>query len=223
MAAASNFSEAIRAIVKRFEKHSTHKVTLSFGSTGKQYAQIKNGAPFHAFFAADEKRPRLLDEQGVTLPASRFTYATGKLLLWSPSKTLVDANGKVLKAGTFKHLAIANPKLAPYGKAAMEVLQATGLWTNLQGRIVRGENIGQAFQFIKTGNAELGFIARSQVQKPDSPIHGSWWEIPQKLYTPIKQQAVLLKDTPAAREFMQFVKRKETRQLIRRFGYETPS
>lgn len=219
---ASNFTEAIKSIAGRFEATTGHKVILISGSTGKQYAQIINGAPFDAFFAADTKRPKLLDEEGIALPGSRFTYAIGKVILWSPKAGFVENSIKVLEHGEFRHLAIANPKLAPYGKAAQEVLQAHGLWYAQRGRMVRGENIGQAFQFVKSGNAELGFVAYSQVKRPGHPIEGSFWEVPQSLYSPIEQQAVLLKESDTARAFMLFVKSDEALDIIRGFGYGTP-
>jgi molybdate transport system substrate-binding protein len=222
LAVASNFTKTIKALAGRFEANSGHKVTLSFGSTGKHYAQIKNGAPFDAFFAADIKRPLLLEKEGAALPGSRFTYAIGKIVLWSPEKSIVDAEGKVLEQGTFRHLAIASPKLAPYGKAARQVLQDRGIWEALQHRMVRGENIGQTFQFVKSGNAELGFVALSQVKQPGHPIEGSLWEVPQSLYSPIEQQAVLLSDSDAARAFIAFVKNDESLEIIREFGYATP-
>lgn len=222
VAAASNFANAVTILAERFEANSGHKVTLVFGSSGRHYAQIKNGAPFDVFFAADIKRPELLEKEGFALPGSRFTYAIGKLILWSPLAGYVDPDGNVLKQGTFHHLAIANPKLAPYGMAAREVLQARGVWNVLQAKMVRGENIGQAFQFVRSGNAELGLVAWSQVKRPGQPMTGSWWEIPQALYTPIEQQAVLLKENAAARAFMSFIKNENSRALIRSFGYDTP-
>jgi molybdate transport system substrate-binding protein len=195
---------------------------LIFGSTGKHYAQIKNGAPFDAFFAADVRRPELLEKEGVALPGSRFTYAIGKLVLWSPKTGYVDPDASILERGEFHHLAIANPKLAPYGKAAQEILQALGLWDRHSGRLVRGENIGQTFQFVDSGNAEFGFVAYSQVKHPNQPIKGSFWEVPQSLYTPIKQQAVLLKDKEAARVFLSFVRSDEALKIIHDYGYDTP-
>lgn len=222
IAAASNFNNAIKHIAERFEAKTGHQVTLIFGSTGKQYAQIRNGAPFDAFFAADVSRPKLLEDEGVARPGSRFTYAIGKIILWSPQVGTIDAEGKVLKSEGFQHLAIANPRLAPYGKAAREVLQAHGLWDALQGRMVRGENIGQTFQFVKSGNAKLGFVACSQVKRPGHPVEGSFWEVPQSLYSPIEQQAVLLNDNDAARAFLAFVKSAESLDIIREFGYDTP-
>lgn len=221
VAVASNFADAIKTIAARFEADTPHKVILIFGSTGKHYAQIKNGAPFDAFFAADVKRPKLLEEEGIACPGSRFTYAVGKIVLWSPQEGYVDQEGKVLQQRKFRYLAIANPKLAPYGKAAQEVLQAHGVWDTLQARIVRGENIEQTFQFVESGNAELGFVAYSQIKRPDHPVTGSFWEIPQSFYSPIDQQAVLLKEKHAARAFLSFVKGDEARTIIRAFGYDT--
>lgn len=222
VAVASNFANVIKILSAQFEAATGHKVALIYGSTGKHYAQIRNGAPFDAFFAADIKRPELLEKAGFGLPGSRFTYARGKVVLWSPRAGYIGAEGEVLAKGAFTHLAIANPGLAPYGKAAEEVLRARGLWDELKTRVVRGENIGQAFQFVKSGNAELGFVACSQVRWPGHPVEGSWWEVPQALYTPVDQQAVLLKENEVARAFLSFVKSDESRALVREFGYATP-
>jgi len=222
VAAASNFAGAMTVIAQRFEAGTEHKVKLSFGSTGKHYAQIVNGAPFDVFFAADLRRPELLELEGLAVAGNRFTYAVGKLVLWSPQAALVDEHGGVLEHGEFRHLAIANPKLAPYGVAAREVLQARGLWDDLEGRLVRGENIGQAFQFVASGNAELGFVARSQLKRPGRVAEGSVWKVPQSLYSPIEQQAVLLKDKEAARAFMSFVRSAAAIRIIRDHGYEVP-
>jgi len=222
VAVASNFASAVTTLAERFEVNTGHKVILVFGSSGKHYAQIKNGAPFDAFFAADIKRPELLEKEGIALPGSRFTYATGKLILWSPVAGYVDPDGNVLKQGTFRHLAIANPKLAPYGMAAREVLQARGVWDVVKTKTVRGENIGQALQFVRSGNAELGLVAWSQVKRPGHPMTGSLWEVPQALYMPIEQQAVLLKENATARAFLLFMKNENSRALIRSFGYDTP-
>ena len=222
VAVASNFSNAMVAIADQFETETGHTVKLSFGSTGKHYAQIVNGAPFDAFFAADVKRPELLEKEGLGMAGSRFTYAVGKLILWSPEPDLVDPHADILKQGTFRHLAIANPKLAPYGVAARQVLQSLELWQDMQGRLVRGENIGQAFQFVASGNAELGFVARSQLKYPGQEATGSAWEVPQSLYDPIEQQAVLLNDKQAARAFMSFVHSDSAIRIIRAHGYEIP-
>ncbi len=222
VAVASNFADAMRGVVARFEQRSGHQVTLAFGSTGKHYAQIKHGAPFDAFFAADVERPRRLEEEGAGLPGTRFTYAVGRVVLWSSRRDYVDPAGEVLDKGDFSHLALANPRLAPYGKAALEILESRGLWQSLQKRLVRGENIGQTYQFVKTGNAELGFVAWSQIKRPGQPVEGSWWEVPQALYSPIEQQAVLLRDDTGARAFLTFTRSEEALQIIRSYGYGTP-
>ncbi|UCC98484.1 MAG: molybdate ABC transporter substrate-binding protein [Phycisphaerales bacterium] len=222
VAVASNFTDTIKDIAERFEAKTDRNVVLVFGSTGKLYAQIKNGAPFDIFFAAAVREPELLEKEGPAVPGSRFTYAVGKLVLWSPEAGYVDREGKVLEQADFRHLAIANPKLAPYGRAAQEVLQARGIWDELSERLVRGENISQTFQFVKSGNAELGFVACSQVKRPGQSIEGSWWEAPQTLYSPIEQQAVLLKDSKIARDFLVFVRSEEALKIIREYGYSTP-
>lgn len=222
VAVASNFTNAIKTIAQQFEDNTGHKIILSFGSTGKHYAQIKNGAPFDAFFAADVKRPKLLEKEGQAVPDSRFTYAVGKIVLWSPKQGYVDTDAKVLEPNNYRHLAIANPKLAPYGKAAQQVLQARGIWDKLTGSLVQGENIGQTFQFIKSGNAELGFVAYSQVKRPELPMEGSLWVVPQELYSPIEQQAILLKDSTVAREFMHFFRSKQALDIIQSYGYGIP-
>ena len=219
---ATNFASTIDRIATRFEAQSGHEVIVSLASTGKHYAQIVNGVPFDAFFSADARRPELLEHAGLSRPGSRFTYAIGKLLLWSPKVDYVDGEGRVLDTGDYRHLAIANPKLAPYGNAAKQVLEARGLWDPDSRRLVRGENIGQAMHFVQSGNAELGFVARSQVLRPGGKIDGSVWEIPQSLYDPIEQQAVLLTDSQAARDFLAFVRGREARDIIRAHGYESP-
>jgi molybdate transport system substrate-binding protein len=222
VAVASNFSNAMKDIAELFEKRTGHRVILVFGSTGKHYAQIKNGAPFEAFIAADVLRPKLLEEEGIARSGSRFTYAIGKVVLWSPNSKLVDAKGKVLSSDTFRHLAIANPKLAPYGEAAEQVMRALGVRDVLERRIVRGEDIGQTFQFVRSGNAELGFVAYSQIKSPEVSAEGSFWEPPQSLYDPVEQQAVLLKDNAVARELLSFMKSGESLKIIRDYGYGTP-
>ncbi len=222
VAVASNFSDAIRVLSHRFEEKTGHRVKLITGSTGKHYAQIINGAPFDLFFAADSERPRRLEAEGVARPGSRFTYAVGRVVLWSPEAEYVDPGGRILEDGDFRYLAIANPRLAPYGRAAREVLQHRGEWGSLRGRMVRGENIGQAFQFVRSGNAALGFVALSQISNPERPLGGSLWMVPQSLYSPIEQQAVQLREGGAAGEFASFIKSEESLEIIRRFGYGTP-
>ena len=195
---------------------------LAFGSTGKHYAQIKHGAPFDVFFAADSRRPERLEEEAVAIKGSRFTYAIGKLVLWSPEKDFVDAEGKVLASGNFPHLAVANSRLAPYGYAAKQILTSRSLWDSLKRKMVRGENIGQAFQFVKSGNVKLGFVAYSQLKMPGKKIPGSYWLPDPSLYDPIEQQAVLLKEKSAAREFLDYVAGDQGQAIIRSYGYDTP-
>jgi len=219
VAAASNVAGAARALAERFEADTGHEVVLAFGSTGKQYAQIRNGAPFHAFLAADVERPRRLEQEGVAVTGSRFTYARGALVLWSPESGYVDGEGRVLEKGSYRYLAIANPRLAPYGRAARQVLEQRGLWEATEGRRVMGENIAQTFQFVRTGNAELGFIAASQVKSSGA---GSRWRVPQSLHDPIDQQAVLIEDHPVARDFLTFVGGDEGRSVFQEFGYDVP-
>ena len=223
VAVASNFSETIKFLVSKFESNSEHKIKLIFGATGRHYAQIKNGAPFDLFFAADSKRPQLLETEELIVEGSRFTYARGKLVLWSPDDKLIDSQAQVLADNRFNHIAIANPKLAPYGYAAKEFLSAKKLWEPLKKKAVRGENIGQAFHFVSSGNAELGLVAYSQVKHPVKTIKGSYWEIPSALYSPIDQQAVILKASNAANEFIAYIKSDEAKTIIQSFGYESVS
>ena len=222
IAVASNFTGTMKILAAQFEQQSSHNVVLASGSTGKHFSQISNGAPFDAFFAADARRPTLLESSGLIVPGTRFTYAIGRLVLWSSEDGYVDPEGKVLDHGDFKRLAIANPRLAPYGKAAQQVLLTKGLWQPLQKRIVRGENIAQAYQFTVSGNAQLGFVALSQIQQHNPEAQGSYWIVDPSLHDPIEQQAVLLTDKPAARSFMVFVKSNEARAILQRNGYDTP-
>lgn len=223
VAVAANFTAPMQQIAAQFEKDTGHKAILAFGATGKFYAQIVNGAPFDVLLAADDETPARLEADGQGMSGSRFTYAIGKLVLWSADPALIDARGEVLKTGNIKHLAIANPKTAPYGAAAVEVLGKLGLLAGLQGRFVQGENIAQTQQFIVTGNAELGFIALSQVIKDGKIASGSAWTVPANLYQPIRQDAVLLargKDKPAAGALLAYLKGDKARAVIKSFGYE---
>ena len=228
VAVASNFYPTMKLIAKHFELRTAgssaqqHKVILIPGSSGKHYAQIINGAPFDVFFSADIDRARLLEQEGRAIAGTRFTYALGKLILWSSIDNYVDSKGEVLNKKDFRYLAIANPKLAPYGKSAEEALRSLKLWTNLKKRLVQGENIAQTFQFISTGNAKLGFVAYSQIMNPGLSIDGSFWEVPQSIYKPIEQQAVLLKDSYIGREFLSFVKSDESLSIIYESGYGLP-
>lgn len=222
-AVASNFTEAMKAIAYEFEIRSGHQVQLSFGSSGKFYAQIKQGAPYELFFSADQLKPALLEQEGLTAPGSRFTYAIGTLALWSADPTKVDAEAKVLTEGDFKKLAIANPKLAPYGAAAIETLQALGIESSTRNKLVQGENIAQAYQFAATGNAELGLVALSQIIDEGKIKTGSAWIVPANLYTPIRQDAVLLRhaeQSKAARQLLAFVRSEQARALIATYGYQ---
>lgn len=222
VAVAANFTAPMQRIAAQFEKDTGHKAVLSFGATGKFYAQIVNGAPFEVLLAADDETPARLEKEGQGMAGSRFTYAVGKLVLWSADPKLVDAQGEVLKTGNFRHLAIANPKTAPYGTAAVEALGKLGLLAGLQGRFVQGENISQTQQFVVTGNAELGFVALSQVLKDGKLASGSAWTVPASLYQPIRQDAVLLakgKDKPAAGALLAYLKGDKARTVIAAFGY----
>ncbi len=223
VAVAANFTAPIQAIAKDFEKDTGHKLVASFGATGQFYAQIKNGAPFEVFLAADDSTPAKLEQEKAVVPGSRFTYAIGKLALWSPKDGYVDAKGEVLKTGGFQHLSIANPKTAPYGLAATQVLDKLGLKDKLTGKIVEGQNIGQAYQFVSSGNAELGFVALSQIYKDGKVTAGSAWIVPADLYEPIRQDAVILekgKDNAAAKALVDYLKGPKAAAVIKAYGYE---
>ncbi|MBP5997205.1 MAG: molybdate ABC transporter substrate-binding protein [Azonexus sp.] len=225
VAVAANFTAPMQQIAAQFEKDSGHKAVLSFGATGKFYAQIVNGAPFELLLAADDETPARLEKEGQGVPGSRFTYAIGKLVLWSADPALVDGKGEILKKGGFRHLALANPKTAPYGAAAVETMSKLGVLSTLQPLFVQGENISQTQQFITTGNAELGFVALSQVFKDGRITGGSAWIVPAGLYEPIRQDAVLLargKDKPAAAALAAYLKGDKAKAVIRSFGYELP-
>lgn len=222
VAVAANFSAPMQKIAAEFEKDTGHKAVLAFGATGKFYAQVVNGAPFEVLLAADDATPARLEQEGRTVAGSRFTYATGKLALWSARENYVDAQGKVLETGGFAHLAIANPKTAPYGLAATETLDRLKLGARLRPKIVQGENIGQAHQFVGTGNAELGFVALSQVWKDGRFTSGSGWIVPENLHGPIRQDAVILSKgagNAAARALESYLKSDKARAIIRSYGY----
>lgn len=222
VAVASNFSGTLKEIVERYEQHSANTVTVIVGSSGKLYAQIKNGAPYDIFLSADKQRPLLLEQNGLTVAGSRFTYALGKLLLWSPQKGYLDSTAKVLRQNNFNHIAMANPKLAPYGRAAKEVLIKLDLWDRLQGKIAYGENISQTFNFVQSANAQLGFIAYTQFLTLDKQEQGSFWEVPQNLHTPIEQQVVLLNDKDSAVNFFKYLQSEQARKIISENGYILP-
>ena len=223
VAVAANFTAPMQKIAAEFEKSTGHKAQLVFGSTGKFYAQIKSGAPFQLLLAADDETPTRLVKEGDGVAGTQFTYAIGKLVLWSPKPGVVDDKGEVLKAGRFEHLSIANPKLAPYGLAAMETLKVLGLADVLQSKIVTGESITQAQQFVVSGSAELGFIAFSQIHKDGKLMAGSHWLVPAKYHSPIRQDAVVLakgKGNAAVEALAGFLKSKTAADIIRSYGYD---
>jgi molybdate transport system substrate-binding protein len=223
VAVAANFTAPAKEIAAQFEKDTGHQAVLAFGATGKFHAQIRNGAPFEVLLAADDTTPAQLEQEGAAVRDSRFTYAVGRLVLWSAQPGKVDAQGEVLRKGGFKHLAIANPKLAPYGAAAVETLRSLKLLDALQERFVQGENIAQAYQFAATGNAALGFVALSQVMADGRIARGSAWVVPASLHAPIRQDAVLLgagRDNAAATALLAYLKGEKARAIIRSFGYE---
>lgn len=222
VAVAANFTVPMQKIAAQFEQDTGNKAVLAFGATGKFYAQIRNGAPFELLLAADDETPAKLEQEGLGVQGTRFTYAIGKLVLWSAREGYVDVCGDVLRNGNFAHLAIANPKTAPYGAAAVETLTKLHLAERLQARLVQGENISQAQQFVATGNAELGFVALSQVWKNGKLGSGSAWIVPAGLYSPIRQDVVILKkgeNNPAARALETYLKSDKAKAIIRAYGY----
>ncbi len=223
VAVAANFTATAKLLATTFERETGHKALLAFGGTGKFYAQIRNGAPFEVLLAADDETPARLEAEGAAVAGTRYTYAAGRLALWSARPGYVDGKGEVLKKGGFRHLAIANPKLAPYGAAAVEVLAALKLLEIVQTKFVQGENIAQTHQFIASGNAELGFVALSQIMQDGGIAAGSAWIVPAGLHKPIRQDAVLLnkgRGRPAAEAWLGFLKSDKAKAIIRSFGYE---
>lgn len=232
VAVAANFAAPMQKIAAQFEKETGHRAVLSFGATGKFYAQIRNGAPFEVLLAADDETPAKLEKEGAALAGSRLTYAIGKLVLWSARPAVVDGQGAVLKQGGVEHLAIANPKLAPYGLAAVETLKALGAYDTLAPKLVQAENIAQAYQFVASGNALLGFVAYSQVLDENGQLKGgSAWLVPAKLYNPIRQDGVVLgkgtiggtaggKAKPAVAALMKYLQGAKARAVIKAYGYD---
>jgi molybdate transport system substrate-binding protein len=223
VAVAANFTAPMQKIAQAFAQKTGHEALLAFGSTGAFYAQIQHGAPFEVLLAADDETPAKLAQEGLGVASSRFTYATGKLVLWSKQADLVDAQGQVLQRGQFARLAIANPKLAPYGKAALQTLGKLGLLEQLQPKLVEGSNIAQAYQFVATENAPLGFVALSQVFADGKISSGSAWIVPSHLHQPLQQDAILLKagqDHAAATALLQFLQSEAARTIIRAYGYD---
>lgn len=222
VAVAANFAAPLARIAEGFTSSTGHTVRVSSGSTGKFQTQIRSGAPFDLLLAADRETPSALVADGYAVKGSQFTYASGRLVLWSASAGLIDPQGAVLRSDRIRHLAVANPRLAPYGTAAFEVLQALGLRDALAPRLVLGESIAQAYQFVATGNAEAGFVALSQVAVPGKPVSGSYWRVPENLYRPIRQDAVLLSraaGNPAAVALLAYLKGDAAKQVIAAYGY----
>jgi len=227
VAVAANFTAPMQKIAQAFEQDTGHKAKLVFGSTGKFYAQIKNGAPFAVLLSADVEMPARLEQEGAAVAGTRFTYAVGRLALWSKNPALVDNKGQVLLSKTtdknsFKKLAIADPKLAPYGAAAIEVIEGMGASAKVMTKLVQGDSIGQAFQFVMTENAELGFVAYSQISTDGRITQGSAWVVPQNLYTPLRQDAALLslgKDNAAALALIKYMRTDRAKTIIRTYGY----
>ena len=223
VAVAANFTAPVQAIAADFEKDTGHKLVIAYGATGQFYAQIKNGAPFEVFLSADDTTPQKLESEGDTVKGSRFTYAIGTLALWSAKDGYVDGEGKVLQKNQFKHLSIANPKAAPYGLAATQVLAKLNLTGQVKAKLVEGQSITQAYQFVSTGNAELGFVALSQIYKDGKVTSGSAWIVPAAMHEPIKQDAVILnkgKDNPAAQALVDYLKGPKAATVIKSYGYQ---
>lgn len=224
VAVAANFTAPMRKIADEFEKETGHKALLSFGTVGQFYAQMKNGAPFEVLVSSDKATPDKLVRDGLALDDTRHTYAIGKLVLWSATPGLVDSKGAVLKSGKFQHLALANPTLAVYGAAGQEVLKKLGVWDAVQPKIVQAENITQAYQFVASGNAEIGFVALSQIIGDDGKLaKGSSWAPPADLYPPIKQDVIVLSlgnGKAGARALAKYLGSDKARAIIRSYGYE---
>ena len=223
VAVAANFAAPMQMIATAFAQDTGHRAVLAFGSTGKFYAQIKNGAPFEVLLSADDETPARLEKEGLAVAGTRHTYATGRLALWSRQPGFVDKNGEVLRNGSFKRLAIADPKLAPYGAAAAELLNGLGLMETLAPKFVHGENIAKTYHFAATGNAELGFVALSQVWADGRLTAGSAWVVPARLHSPMRQDVVLLKpgqSQPAALALVNYLRGEKARLIIASFGYD---
>ena len=223
VAVAANFAAPMKIIAQQFAAESGHQIRLSFGSTGQFYAQIKNGAPFAVLLAADERAPEKIEKEGLGVGGTRMTYAIGKLVLWSKAPGLIDGDGAILKSGAVDKIAIANPKLAPYGAAAIEVIKKLNLTDNLASKLVEGSSVGQAFQFVASGNAAMGFVALSQVFENGKIRDGSAWIVPAGMYQPIKQDAIILnagRGNVAAVSLMTYLQGDQARAVMRSFGYE---
>lgn len=222
-AVAANFSAPMKVLAEAFEKETGHRVVMAYGATGQLYAQIVRGAPFEVLLAADDETPKRLEAEGHTVPGSRFRYATGRLVLWSRIANRVDERGEILLSGRFERLAIANPQLAPYGAAARQTLKNLGIADSVSARVIEAGNATQAYQFVASGNADLGLLALSHVWADNALKSGSAWLVPAKLHDPLHQEAVLLKqgrNNPAAEALLAWLKTDKVRTWIRQYGYE---
>ena len=223
VAVAANFTKTLEEITVQFEKDTGHKVLATPGASGKFYAQIVNGAPFEILISADDETPRKLAKEAKAIAETQFTYAIGTLALWSPDTNLVDQGGGVLKTDKFKFIAIANAKVAPYGQAAVQTMLKLGLLTKLEPRVVQGENIAQTYQFVTSGNAQLGFVALSQITENGKVKSGSAWIVPQEFHDQIKQDVILLnngKDSIAAKALLDYLKSDKAKKIIASYGYK---
>ena len=223
VAVAANFAQPMKDIAAEFEKDTGHRLNLTQGATGKFYAQITNGAPFDVFLSADDETPSKLVKEGKAIAATQFTYAIGRLVLWSPDEKLVDQGGGVLKTDKFKFLSIANARVAPYGRAAVQTMQKLGVLTAIEPRVVQGESISQTYQFVTSGNAQLGFVALSQVWDSGRLKSGSAWIVPEDMHEQLKQDIVLLnpgKESKAATALVDYLKSDKARKVIERYGYK---
>ena len=223
IAVASNFASTIKNIANAYQLKTKNKVFISYGSTGMHFLQIKNGAPFDIFFAADVRRPKLLESLGLAQSNSRFTYAIGRIVLWVPNKNNLNPEWDILISNQKKSkIAIANPRLAPYGQAAKEIMESLGMWEKVKNNVIRGNDINQTYNFIVSGNADMGFISYSQVKSNNEISISSILEPKKNLYTKIEQQAVLLKNNETAKDFIRFFKSSEVNKIIKENGYEIP-
>lgn len=222
VAVAANFLNTLHSLTPIFEQHSGHRLLISAGSTGKLYAQLHHGAPYDVFLAADDKHPALLEKAGLVMPGRRITYAMGRLVLWGARPLLLQEGAQILQQPDIRHIAIANPATAPYGRAAYQALNTMGLWQTLKPRMVQGDDVGQVFQFVASANAQLGFVALAQVLNPKNTFSSDYWLVPEELYDPIVQDMVLLKkaeNNSAAHAFFAFMQTVQARSIIQQVGY----
>ena len=223
IAVAANFLNTLHTLAPVFEQQSGHRLRVSAGSTGKLYTQLHHGAPYDVFLAADDKHPALLEKEGLVMPGRRITYAVGRLVVWSGRSMPLQEGAQIFQRPDIRHIAIANPATAPYGRAAYQALNTMGLWHTLKPRIVQGDDVGQVFQFVASANAQLGFLALAQVFNPKNTFSRDYWQVPEELYDPIVQDMVLLKkaeNNSAAHAFVAFMQTAQARTLIQQAGYK---